>query len=114
MASATVDKQHQAYALFNARLKSEVKALITPALIEEHRRKPLGRHSDDLERVLNFFRRPPAYALYSRVPMREWQIIRLPIAPDAPPTPLDDTVHRSEAEAMHALFMRNVDDLMAS
>lgn len=114
MAPATIDKQHQAYALFNARLKSEIRALVTPALIEEHRRKPLGRHSDELERVLNFFRRPPAYALYSRVPMREWQLIRLPIAAGSPPAPLDATVYRDEAEAMHALFMRNVDDLMAN
>ena len=114
MASATTDKQHQTYALFNARLKTEIKGLITPALIEEHRRKPLGRHSDPLERVLNFFRRPPAYALYSRVPMREWQLIRLPIDPNAPPTPIEETVYRSEADAMHAVFMHNVNDLMAS
>jgi len=114
MASATTDKQHQTYALFNARLTTEIKGLITPALIEEHRRKPLGRHSDALERVLNFFRRPPAYALYSRVPMREWQLIRLPIDPTAPPTPIEETVYHSEADAMHAVFMRNVNDLMAS
>jgi branched-chain amino acid transport system permease protein len=114
MAPAPVDKQHQAYALFNARLRAEIRGLITPALIAEHRAKPLGRHSDALERVLNFFRRPPAYALYSRAPLRAWQLIRLPIAPGAPPAPLDDTVYHTEAEAMHALFMRNVDDLMAS
>jgi branched-chain amino acid transport system permease protein len=111
---ATVDRQHQAYALFNARLKAEIRASITPALIAEHRAKPLGRHSDALERVLNFFRRPPAYALYSRTPMREWQLIRLPIAAGSPPAPLDDTVYTSEAEAMHALFTRHVDDLLAN
>ena len=48
MTPAAVDKQMQTYALFNARLKGEIKALITPDLIEEHRRKPLGRHSDCL------------------------------------------------------------------
>ncbi|HMM74744.1 MAG TPA: hypothetical protein PJ986_03470 [Gammaproteobacteria bacterium] len=114
MKPAAVDKQLQTYALFHAQLKDEIKALIGPELIEEHRRKPLGRHSDALERVLNFFRRPPAYALYSRVAFREWQLIRLPIDPTAPPTPIEDTVYRSENEAYHALFLRNVDDLMAS
>lgn len=114
MKPAAVDKQLQTYALFQAQLKMEMKALITPELIEEYRRQPLGRHSDPLERVLNFFRRPPAYALYSRVAFREWQIIRLPIDPTAPPTPIDDTVYRSENEAYHAVFLRNVDDLMAS
>lgn len=114
MDPAAVDKQHQTYALFNAQLKAEMKALITPELIEEYRRKPLGRHSDALERVLNFFRRPAAYALYSPVAFREWRLIRLPIDPAAPPAPIDDTVYRSESEAYHALFLRNVNDLMAS
>ncbi len=114
MDPATVDKQLQTYALFNAQLKAEVKALITPELIEEHRRKPLGRHSDALERVINFFRRPPAYALYSRVPFREWQIIRMPIDPTKRPTPVEDAVYRSENEAYHAIFLRNIDDLMAA
>ena len=114
MDPAAVDKQLQVYALFNAQLKADIKALITPDLIEEHRRKPLGRHSDALERVINFFRRPPGYALYSRVALREWQIIRLPIDSNAPPTPIEDTVYRSEYEAYHALFLRNVNDLMAS
>ncbi len=114
MDPAAVDKQLQAYALFNAQLKEEIKALITPELIDEYRRQPLGRHSDALERVLNFFRRPPAYALYSPVAFREWQIIRLPIDPKAPPTPVEDAVYHSENEAYHALFMRNVEDLMAS
>lgn len=114
MGPAKVDKQLQTYALFNARIKEEIKALITPELIEEHRRQPLGRHSDALERVLNFFRRPPSYALYSRVAMREWQLIRMPIDPKLPPAPIDETVYRSANEAYHAVFMRHVNDLMAS
>ncbi len=114
MNPAAIDRQLQTYALFNAQLKTEIKALITPELIEEHRRQPLGRHSDALERVLNFFRRPPAYALYSRVALREFRVIRLPIDPVAPPAPIEDTVYRSENEAYHALFLRNVDDLLAS
>lgn len=114
MGAAAVDKQHQVYALFNQRLKAEIKLLIAPALIEEHRQQPLGRHSDALERVLNFFRRPPRYAIYSRVPMREWQLIRMPLVPGAPPSPVDETVYRSEAAAIHAVFLRHVNDLMAA
>lgn len=107
------DKQHLVYARFNGRLKAQLKHLITPALIEEHRQKPLGQHSDALERVLNFFRRPPAYALYSRIALREWRIIRLPVTPGAPPQPLDDVVYRDKNAAMHALFLRHVQDLIA-
>jgi branched-chain amino acid transport system permease protein len=80
------DRQHLVYARFNTEKRAEIRQLITAALIEEHRRKPLGQGSDALERVKNFFSRPPSYALYSRVPMREWQLIRVPVKPGAPPT----------------------------
>ena len=83
-ATASPDRQHQTYAIFNARLRAEIRGLITPALLEEHRTNPLGRHSDALARVVNFLRRPPHYALYSAKPMREWQVIALPIAAGQP------------------------------
>ena len=107
------DRQHLVYARFNAEKRAEIRQLITAALIEEHRRKPLGQGSDALERVKNFFSRPPSYALYSRVPMREWQLIRVPVTPGTPPTPCDDTVYRDEMEAYHAVFLRHCADLMA-
>lgn len=105
------DRQPQIYARFTAGLATQIAALITPELIEEHRRVPLGRQSDALARVLNFFRRPPRYGLYSPVPMREWRLIRLPIVPGSPPEPIDDVVYTNEAEATHAVFMRHVADL---
>ena len=111
--TASPDRQHQTYALFHARLKEEISRLITPALIEEHHRHPLSRQSDALARVLNFFRRPPRYALYSAVPMRQFQLIRLPITPGLPPQPIDDIVYTSEEEAIHAVFLRHVADLAA-
>ncbi len=113
MATATItDKQHLVYARFTQDLRAQVKALITPALIEEHRQKPLGQGSDALERVKNFLSRPPTYGLYSRRPMREWQLIRLPIAAGEP-QPLDAEIYRNEATAYHAVFLKHLDDLMA-
>lgn len=109
----TIDRQHLVYARFNAALRQRIRASITPALIEEHRQKPLGQNSDALERVKNFLSRPPSYGLYSRVAMREWQIIRLPVTPGQPPQPIEDTVYRSEAEAYHAVFLKHVADLLA-
>ncbi len=110
-AAGRSDKQHQVFARFNARLEETLKASLTPAIIEEHRRRPLGRHSDALERVLNYFRRPPRYGLYSRRPMREWQVIRLPVDPNKPPQPLDDLVYHEKESALHAVFLRHVADL---
>jgi len=106
------DKQHIVYARFNVAKRAEIKALITPALIEEHRLKPLGQGGDTLERVKNFFARPPFYGLYSRRAMREWQLIRLPVSPGAPPQPLNDTVYHDEKTAYHAVFLKHVEDLM--
>ena len=112
-ATAVPDKQHLVYARFNTALRSQIKSLITPALIEEHRLKPLGQTSDALERVKNFFARPPSYGLYSRVAMREWQVIRLPVTPGQPPQPVDAVVHTDQASAYHAVFLRHVADVMA-
>lgn len=112
-AAATSDKQHLVYARFTAKLRTHIRTLITPALIEEHRLKPLGQGGDALERVKNFLCRPPTYGLYSRVPMREWQVIRLPITPGKPPQPIDSTIFRDESSAYHAVFLKHLEDLMA-
>ena len=111
--TAPADKQHLVYARFTAALRAQIKSLITPALIEEHRQQPLGQGSDALERVKNFLSRPPTYALYARVPMREWQIIRMPIASGQPPQPIDAVCYRSEIEAYHAVFLKHVAELIA-
>ncbi len=107
------DKQPFVYARFTAALRAQIKLLITPALIEEHRLKPLGQNSDALERVKNFLSRPPSYALYSKVPMQEWQIIRMPITPGKPAQPIDKTIYRDERTAYHAVFLQHLADLMA-
>ena len=113
VAPATHDRQLETYALFNARLAQEIRALLTPALIEEHRQTPLGRQSDALSRVVNFFRRPAKYGLYARRPMREWVLVSIPVLPGAPPAPIDDIVYTNEADAIHAVFLRHVADLQA-
>jgi branched-chain amino acid transport system permease protein len=106
------DRQHLVYARYTTKLKAQLRSLITEDLIDEHRRQPLGQHSDGLERVLNFFRRPPSYGLYSRVPLKEYVVIRLPIAAGADPEPIDDIVYSDENAAMHAVFRCHVEDLM--
>jgi branched-chain amino acid transport system permease protein len=112
MTATAADKQPLVYARFTATLRAQIKTLITPALIEEHRLKPLGQNSDALERVKNFLSRPPSYALYSKVPMREWQIIRMPITPGLPPQPIDEIIYRDERTAYHAVFLQHLAELM--
>lgn len=107
------DRQLLVLERFDARLRAQIKALLDDDLIEEHRRRPLGQHSDALERVLNYFRRPPHFGLYERMPCREFQIIALPVIPGEPPQPIEDTVYTDADEAYHAVFLKHVELLRA-
>jgi len=112
------DKQEIYYRRFNKRLRDELKTFITPELIEEHRQAPLGRHSDTLERVLNFFRRgdmPDKYAIL-RVDgaWDRFRIMALSGERGAPPRVVDDKEYASLSEAYHAVFLLRVNDLLES
>ena len=106
------DRQLLVYARFTDEIKAQLRALVSEDLIEEHRCRPLGQHSDTLMRLLNVFRRAPAYALYSRTACREFQVIRLPVVEGSQPLPLDDLVYTDQNEALHAVFLRHLEDLM--
>lgn len=104
-------------ARFNKQLRAHLRTLITPALIEEYRASPLGQHSDDLERVLNYFRRAPfegKYVLYELEANRKYKIVATTAQDDGLPEDVDGTVYTDKNEALHAVFLRRVDELMAS
>ena len=112
-----VDRQLQVYADWDAKQRGRINGLITPELIEEHRRKPLGQHSDALERVLNYFRRQPQPGKYIIVATKPWQEYRIGVLSGVrgqPATILDDEIFGSEEEAMHGIFARRVRDLTES
>jgi branched-chain amino acid transport system permease protein len=112
------DKQAIFYRRFNKRLRDELKLLITPELIEEHRAKPLGRHSDALSRVLNYFRRsemPDKYAIMRQPEnFNHYKIVALSGERGAPPRLVDDRLYESLDEAYHAVFLLRVNDLLES
>lgn len=106
--SLPADRQLLCYERFSKRLLEELRALVNEDMIDEYRRDPLGRHSDALERVLNWIHKAPAYALYSPKPCREWCLIRLPVTSGERPEPVDDTVYTSETDAMGAWFEAHI------
>ena len=110
--SLPADRQRLVYARFTQKLAADLRLLVNEDLIEEHRRKPLGQHTDALERLLLYFRRAPTYALYSRKPCREYQVIRLPVTATSTPTPVDDTVYTDKNAALHAVFLLHLQDFM--
>lgn len=112
------DKQAIYYRRFDKRLRDRLKALITPELIEEHRLKPLGQHSDALSRVLNYFRRGEVadkYAIMRQTgQFHAYKIVAFSGVRGAPPRLVDDRVYNDINEAYHAVFLLRVNDLMES
>jgi hypothetical protein len=107
------DRGAPARALQEARIRAYLAGLVDEALIEEHRRRPVGHHSPALAEVLAFLRQAPVagkLALVASVPGREWRVVRLSGRQGEPHEPVGSDVYRSEDEARHALFLRRLEE----
>jgi branched-chain amino acid transport system permease protein len=113
---AIADRSEVVISRWNARMRRALRPLITSELIAEHERDPLGQHGDALKRVLNYFRRSAPiegkYVVVCTVPFRQWRIARLSGVRGRGPAFVDDRTFGSEREAMHAVFLKRVEDLM--
>lgn len=111
------DKDQIYFRRFDKRLRDHLKTLVTPEVIEEHRLKPLGQHSDPLERVLNYFRGAGGenkYVLYELKANTEYKIIVTTGEKGIPPRDADSIIYTGKNEALHAVFLKRVQDLMDS
>jgi hypothetical protein len=94
--------------------QTEIVPRVTAEIIEEHRAKPIGKHSDELERVLTYLRKNHLeiggkYILVCTKPHEEWRIATITGGPDRPPVLLDEAfTDRFEAE--HAIFLKRLRD----
>ncbi len=114
-AHAQTDRAQEVLARWDQRMKQRLTPLVTEELIAEHARNPLGQHSDALERLLNYFRRAsPAgkLAVLCTVPFKEWRILALAGVRGQAGRFYDDRVFHSEREAIHAVFLERIDELM--
>lgn len=109
---AREDQQAVYFQRLDNNIRQHLRALLTPALIDEHRKTPLGKHSDSLERVLNYFRRPPHFGLYAQG-LNTFRMIALPVAPSTMPAFIDDVIYATKSEAAHAIFLAHVTLLQA-
>mgnify|MGYP006268755635 CR=1 FL=1 len=103
--------------VFERRLRDILRGWISPEIIAEHERKPLGQHTDHLERMLNYFRKAPIpdkYAVYCEEPFARYRVVALSGLPGVPPRIVDDKTYESLDAAYHAVFLRRVNDLRAS
>ena len=94
-----------------------LKTLVCEEVIEEHRNKPLGQHSEALERLLLYFRRVPQidkYAIKRDARTRRYKIVAFSGVRGASPRLVEDTEYKSVEEAYHGVFRRRVYDLLES
>src|ERR1700744_4259303 len=97
---------------FHAKLRASLRPLITPEVIAEHRRNPLGQHSDPLQRLLNYFGAMPidGKLVTEHDGADHWYVSRLSGFPavraDRILGPFD-----SEGEAMETVFRRRLTDV---
>jgi len=94
-----------------------LKTLVTPEVIEEHRRSTEGQHSEALERLLIYFRRRPLPGKYviAMVEQSEgYRIVALSGLRGVPPGVVEDKIYRSPEEARHGVFLRGVQELLES
>jgi branched-chain amino acid transport system permease protein len=108
------DQQVVVWRRFNHDWARRMRALIDESLIEEHRQAPRGSHSDRLERVLRYFRSQPIpgkLIVIEEIPWRRYGIGVLTGIPGQAATALDGS-YATYDEALHAIFLRRVDELM--
>ena len=112
-----VDRNIQVYLEFERRLRPKIRALLSDELIAEHEAAPLGPHSDDLQRVMNYFRRQPQPGKYILVAIRPWEEYRIGTISGVRGQVvkiLGDETFASEEEGLHGIFLRRVADLRAA
>jgi branched-chain amino acid transport system permease protein len=117
LAALVEDKQSIYFSRFRKQLRERLKDMATPEVIEEHRRNPLGQHSDSLDRILNYFRRAPLpdkYIIVTVDSFQAYKVVALSGVRGIPPREVDDRIYPSLDEAYHAVFLRRLNDLMES
>lgn len=102
---------------FDTYRRDFLRQIITPEVIEEHRRKPWGQHSERLERLLIYIRQRPLenkLAVQVIEPFKAYRIVALSGHRGVPPKPVGEEVFASVHEADHAIFLLYVQELLQS
>ena len=112
---ASADRNRIAFARWDQRMRESLRPLLTKKIIAEHKRDPVGIHSDALDRVLNYLRRPnllDQYVIVCTRPFKQWRVARMTGVPGQAPVFVDERSYNSEAKAAHAVFLMRVEQMM--
>jgi hypothetical protein len=91
--------------------EQQIKPLVTPEVIEEHRQTPIGFHSLELERILVYLRRQAQagkYVIVCTQRDREWAIGELSGVRGVGPTITSDERFASLTSAEHGVFLERL------
>jgi branched-chain amino acid transport system permease protein len=116
-ATETDDKDKIFFRRFDKMQRDFLKRLVSDTVIEEHRTRPLGQHSEALERLLIYFRRQgqiDKYAIMVLDEFKAYRIVALSGHRGIAPRVVEDRNYATPDEAYHALFLRRVQDLLES
>lgn len=108
--SEQIARQAAVYRIVDQRIKDRIIApRVSEAIIEEHRRRPLGMHSDELERVLIYLRRHGLQLAGKLIivctrPHEEWRIAELAQDPHRPPV-MRPEIYTDRLHAEHGVFL---------
>lgn len=111
------DKDYLYHRRFDKMQRDYLKTLVCDEVIEEHKNKPLGQHSEALERLLLYFRRVPQndkYAIKRDDNSNAFKIVAFSGVRGMSPRLVEDKEYPSMEEAYHGVFLRRVYDLLES
>ena len=111
------DKDYLYHRRFDKMQRDYLKALVCDEVIEEHKNKPLGQHSEALERLLLYFRRVPQndkYAIKRDGNSNTFKIVAFSGVRGMSPRLVEDKEYPTMEEAYHGVFLRRVFDLLES
>ncbi|MEC4815479.1 MAG: hypothetical protein SAK29_19700 [Scytonema sp. PMC 1069.18] len=96
--------------------EENVKRLVNQSIVSEHASNPIGKHSDDLQRILVYLRKPQLqlrnkYVIVCIQPYQKWCIGKLSGVRGVPPQIYEEECFGSEAEAEHAIFIKRIKEL---
>jgi len=98
---------------FDAMTRRYLLKVLNDDIIEEHRQKQNGHHSEPLARLLAWCHRRPLHERYSlrQAADGSYRIIRMSGRRGVPPEYVGDTVFHTIDDARHGVFLQHIKDL---
>ncbi len=111
------DKDVLYHRRFDKMQRDYLKTLVCDEVIDEHKNKPLGQHSEALERLLLYFRRVPQvdkYAIKRNSQSNVFKIVAFSGYRGTSPRLVEDKEYKTIEAAYHGVFLRRIYDLLES